>query len=56
MERISIFIDGANFYHSIKSLDEKYSDFYFDFKKYIKKITKGKRLVDVYYFNAPLKQ
>lgn len=38
------------------ALNKKYSDFYFDFKKYIKKITKNKKLVDVYYFNAPLKQ
>lgn len=56
MERISIYIDGANFYHSIKTLNKKYSDFYFNFKKYINKITKGKKLIDVYYFNAPLKQ
>lgn len=56
MERISVFIDGANFYHSMKTLNKKYSDFYFDFRKFIKKITKGKKLVDVYYFNAPLKQ
>jgi len=56
MERISVFIDGANFYHSMRTLNKKYSDFYFDFKKFIKKITNGKKLVDVYYFNAPLKQ
>ncbi len=56
MDRISVYIDGANFYHSMKTLNEKYSDFYFDFKKFIKKITKGKKLVEVYYFNAPLKQ
>ncbi len=56
MERVSVFIDGANFYHSMQSLNKKYSDFYFDFKKFIKKITKGKKLINVYYFNAPLKQ
>ena len=56
MARISIFIDGANFYHGMKLINPKYSDFYFDFVKYIKKITKGSVLVDVYYFNAPLKQ
>jgi len=56
MERISVYIDGANFYHSIQGLKKSYSDFYFDFKKYINKITKGKKLIDVYYFNAPLKQ
>lgn len=56
MERVSIYIDGANFYHSMRTLNKKYSDFYFDFKKFIKNITKGKKLIDVYYFNAPLKQ
>jgi len=56
MERISIFIDGANFYHSMRTLNKRYSDFYFHFKKYINKITKNKKLIDVYYFNAPLKQ
>jgi len=56
MERVSVYIDGANFYHSMHTLNKKYSDFYFNFKKFINKITKGKRLIDVYYFNAPLKQ
>ena len=40
----------------MRTLNKKYSDFYFDFKKFIKKITKGKKLIEVYYFNAPLKQ
>ncbi len=56
MERISIFIDGANFYGGVRSINEFYSEFNFDFKRYIDKITKGKKLVNVYYFNAPLKQ
>ena len=38
------------------TLNKKYSDFYFNFKKFINQITKGKKLIDVYYFNAPLKQ
>lgn len=40
----------------MRSLNKKYSDFYFNFKKFIRHITKGKKLIDVYYFNAPLKQ
>jgi len=56
MERISVYIDGENFYHGIKSINKKYTDFKFDFKNYIKYITKSKKLVDVYYFVAPLKQ
>ncbi len=39
----------------MKSINEKYSDFYFNFSEFIKKITKNHTLIDVYYFNAPLK-
>jgi len=56
MERISIYIDGENFYGGIRSVNKRYTDFRFDFENYIKHITKGKKLVDVYYFGAPLKQ
>lgn len=56
MERISIFIDGANFFYGMRSIREHYSDFHFDFENYIKHITKTEKLVDVYYFTAPLKQ
>ena len=56
MERVSIFIDGANFFGGVKSINDFYSEFNFDFEKYVKKITKGKKLIDVYYFIAPLKQ
>jgi len=56
MERVSIFIDGANFYFGMKSIKERYTDFKFDFKNYLKYVTKGKKLIDAYYFVAPLKQ
>lgn len=56
MERVSIFIDGANFFGGVKSINEFYSEFNFDFEKYINRITKGKKLINVYYFIAPLKQ
>ena len=56
MERVSVFIDGENFLYGIKSINKFYTDFKFDFKKYIDKITKGKKLIDAYYFIAPLKQ
>ena len=54
MERVSVFIDGENFLYSIKSINKFYTDFKSDFEKYINYITKGKKLVDVYYFIAPL--
>lgn len=56
MKKVSVYIDGANFYHGVKSVNGRYSDFYFNFEKYIEKITKWRKLVDVYYYNAPLKQ
>jgi len=56
MKRISIYIDGENFIQGIKSINKKYTDFKFDFENYIKYLTKNEKLVDVYYFGAPLKQ
>lgn len=54
--RVSIYIDGANFYHGIKLINKYYTDTKFDFKKFIKKITKKDTLISIYYYNAPLKQ
>ena len=56
MVRVSVFIDGANFCYGVKSIKERYSDFHFDFEKYIKEITRGYQLIDKYYFTATLKQ
>lgn len=56
MKRVSVFIDGANFYYGLKSLNRKYTDFYFDFEKYIKKIIGKNKLIRIYYYNAPLIQ
>jgi|TARA_B100001971_G_C18191178_1_gene538684 uncharacterized LabA/DUF88 family protein len=55
-KRISVYIDGPNFHYGIKSIRPVYSDLHFDFEKFIKNITGKRKLVDVYYFNAPLKQ
>lgn len=56
MERISVFIDGENFLYGVKSINKHYSDFNFDFKKYINHLTKGRKLINIYYVIAPLKQ
>jgi len=56
MERISMYVDGENFFYGIKSINKRYTDFKFDFENYIKYLTKGKKLIEVYYFGAPLKQ
>lgn len=56
MERISVYIDGANFYYGLITISHKYTDYKFDFEKYINSITKNKKLIQVYYYNASLKQ
>ncbi len=55
-KRISIYIDGANFVYGIKSLNLKYSDYHFDFENYIKLIADKDNLIDIFYYNASLKQ
>ncbi|MDA3836800.1 MAG: NYN domain-containing protein [Nanoarchaeota archaeon] len=54
--RISIFIDGANFYHGSKTINTRYSDIFFDFENFIKSIVGNDELVNIYYYNAPLKE
>jgi len=56
MERVSVFIDGENFLYGVKSINPFYSDFNFDFKRYITHLTKGRKLISIYYVIAPLKQ
>ena len=56
MERVSVFIDGENFCYGVKSINNFYTDFKFNFEKYLSFITKNRKLIDVYYFIAPLKQ
>ena len=55
-ERISIYIDGANFVYGLKTLNKKYSDYHFDFENFIKMVLGKNELVDVFYYNASLKQ
>ena len=53
-ERVMIFIDGSNIYHILKNLfpGKKPNDF--DFEKFVEYLSKDKKLVRVYYYNAPL--
>ncbi len=48
-ERISIFIDGSNLYHSLKKLNVK-----IDFEKLIKNLVGNRELVAVFYYTANL--
>ena len=56
MVRISIYIDGANFFYGLRSINKRYTDFKFDFQKFINFLSKGKKLSSVKYYNASLKQ
>lgn len=49
-ERVSIFIDGSNLYHSLKSLHINE----INFDKLAKKLGGDRQIVSVFYYNAPL--
>lgn len=49
-ERVIIFIDGSNLYHSLKDINIRK----INFKKLLAFLTKGKLLVLTYYYNASL--
>ncbi len=51
-----MYIDGANFYYGLKTINTRYSDIFFDFEKFVKKIINNDKLITVYYYNAPLKE
>ncbi len=55
-KRVSIYIDGANFYYGLKTINQRYSDVFFDFEKFVKEIVGENKLVTIYYYNAPLKE
>jgi len=52
-ERIKIYIDGANFYHGIRNFNKRYRDFFFDFEKLTKIITRDRLLQGISYYIAP---
>lgn len=52
-ERVIIFIDGSNFYHSLKDTIGSHEN-EVDFEKLIKILKKDRMLIGVYYYNAPL--
>lgn len=56
-ERVAIFIDGSNFYHSVKDtfgLFHEETENVELFRKLIEFLRNGRLLVGVYYYNAPL--
>ena len=56
LKRVSVYIDGANFYYGLKTINQRYSDVFFDFEKFVKEIIGENKLVTIYYYNAPLKE
>lgn len=56
VKRICIYIDGANFYYGLKTINVRYSDVFFDFERFVKEITDKDKLITIYYYNAPLKE
>ncbi len=55
-KRVSIYIDGANFYYGLKTVNKRYSDIFFDFEKFVNEIVGKDELITIYYYNAPLKE
>lgn len=53
-ERIMIFIDGSNVYHIIKEMFPNKKPINFNFEEFVKFLTRNRKLVRVYYYNAPL--
>lgn len=52
-ERVVMFVDGSNFYHGLKS---RIGNTKIDFEKLPRKLTGQRKLVRVYYYNAPVDQ
>lgn len=54
-DRIAIFIDGSNLYHILRNI---YGDsktlMNFNFERFVKFILNDRKLIRVYYYNAPL--
>lgn len=56
MKRTSVYIDGANFFGGLRTINGRYTDSKFDFERFINKIVGKRKLIEVYYYNASLKQ
>ena len=60
MDRVYVYIDGRNFFYGMRTIDRKYTDLKFDFVKFSRLIKgvnwKNRKLIKIYYYNAPLKK
>ena len=55
-KRISVYIDGANFYGGLTSINERFTDTKFDFENYTKYLVGKDDLVRINYYNALVKK
>ncbi len=56
VKRISVYIDGANFYGGLTSINKRFTDTKFDFENYIKYLVGKDSLVKINYYNALVKK
>jgi len=56
VKKVCVYIDGANFYGGLTSINPRFTDNKFDFERYINFICNGDELVKVYYYNALVKK
>lgn len=52
-EKVSVYIDGSNLYHSLKDMTNRTD---LDFSKFTAKLIGNRKLVRAYYYNAPVDQ
>ena len=52
-EKVNVYIDGSNLYHTLRSVIHRID---VDFGKFAAKLVGQRRLVRVYYYNAPVDQ
>ncbi len=55
-KRVCVYIDGANFYGGLTSINKRFSDTKFDFENYIKYLVREDKLVKVNYYNALIRK
>ncbi|MBU0907437.1 MAG: hypothetical protein KKE05_04760 [Nanoarchaeota archaeon] len=55
-KRVSVYIDGANFYGGLTSINRRFTDTKFDFERYIGHLVGKDTLTKVNYYNALIKK
>ena len=55
MIKVSIFIDGNNFYHGLNYIYKEFKKLIdFNFEKFCNFLTKNRKIIDIFYYNAQL--